>query len=428
MKNRHLNRPFRAACPPPSFRSFVLGGALALGLAFLPGPAPLHADGEADEELVAHFDEHLEDFAKEVEGLADRVDAIVTVNATGGSIDEPLEALIEEWERVEIHEVIEAKAIHLYPPIWQGIYAIEQAGKKSDSAVDMARAAEKTKSALWQSLGGLRALAALPGKGAHDHDDHAGHDHDEREGEGAGHGIESVDNEIELTGDDNMRFDETRFVVAAGEPVTLRFKNIGELPVDVMGHNVVVLDRGTPVEPFGLAAAEASENDYIPTEAEHAEDIVAHTAMLGPGEEETITFTLEEPGEYPFICSFVAHWRLMQGTIEAVVDPGEDPVGAILQQLEKAVRSYADGDAERASSLVHAAYMNIFEGLEGDLIEQDPDLVSQLELDFNAALPATFEEDGSPEKAREMLETMRGRLLRAKELLSESKADRPDVF
>jgi len=419
----------------PSIRSFALCGALALGAGLLTAPAPLHGHGETGEELVAHFDEHLEDFAREVEGLATRVDAIVADHATGKEVDDALKALIEAWEHVEIHEVIEAKAIHLYPPIWQGIYAMKQVAEKSDGAADMALAGEKTKGALWQSLGGLRALAALPDKGvpadAHDHDaqahDHGDHDHDAH-GSHSSAGMASTSDVIELTGDDNMRFNETHFTVSAGQPVTLRFKNIGELPKDVMGHNVVVLDHDTSITPFGLAAAEASGNDFIPTDTKHTQAMIAHTELLGPGESDEITFTLDEPGEYPFICSFTAHFRLMQGTIKAVVDPETQPVEAILKQLESAVQSYVDGDTMRAERLVQAAYMNIFEGLEGDLIEQDPELVSQLELDFNAGLPATFKKDGSPAEARKMLGTMRARLLHAKELLKKAESDRPSVF
>lgn len=90
----------------PSARSFSLCGALALGACFLSGTAPLFGSGEADEELVAHFDEHLNDFAKEVEGLAAHVDAIVEAHAAGREIDDSMKALIQAWEHVEMHEVI----------------------------------------------------------------------------------------------------------------------------------------------------------------------------------------------------------------------------------------------------------------------------------------------------------------------------------
>lgn len=413
---------FLGVCRVPRQFTLLLGGALALGLGALPGLTPLHGDGEVDEERVERFDEHLDDFEREVRRLAAKTDAIVAAYEKGEAVEGVFKEWIELWEEVEIHGVIETKVVHLYPPVWQGFYGMRRTAEKDGSASAMRTAGERTKAALWQGLGGLRALAELPGKGAaaaeHRHGKHAG---------GKASDL-TPDNRIELTGNDEMRFNKTHFVVRAGEPVTLRFENIGELPKDVMGHNVVVLKRGAEVEPFGLAAGEAADNDYIPTEPKHVENIIAHTEMLGPDGTDTITFTLEKPGEYPFLCSFIAHYQLMRGMIEAVADPETQPIEAILDHLEKAVQSYADGDTKRAESLVHSAYMEIFEGLEGDLIEQDPDLVSQLEIDFNAGLPATFKEDGSPEEARKMLETMRERLQRAKELLSESETDRPDVF
>jgi len=419
----------------PRIRGLALAAGLVVAVGGLSLVSPLYGHGEIDDELVAHFDEHLDDFDAEVRQLTEKADGIVETYAKGESVDAAIKSWIELWEEVGIHGVIEAKAVHLYPPIWQGVYAMVRVADAEGSTADMRAAAEKTKSALWQSLGGLRALAALPGHGEHpeheesedlhDHD----HEHDEHGFAARPEGAAPVaGNRIELTGNDQMRFDETHFVVKAGEPVTLHFKNVGELPVEVMGHNVVVLKRGTPIESFGLAAAEAPENDYIPTEPDLAEAIVAHTAMLGPDQEETITFTLEEPGEYPFICSFTAHWRLMKGVIEAVADPETQPVEAILVQLEKSAEVYSEGDAKRAQALVHGAYMTIFEELEGDLIEKDPDLVHQLELDFNAGLPLLYQDGASEAKVRAQIDAMRTRLKRCQTFLEEVEAERGSVF
>jgi len=415
------NSPLRAAFRAPRLVSTAPLGALVLAAAFLPGPRPLFGHGEADEALAAHFDEHLDEFEEEVRGLAVRIDALVATYAEGGEVADALEELIEGWERVEIHEVVEAKAIHLYPPIWQGIYAIERTAEGGGSAAEMARAGERLKGALWQSLGGLRALAALPDKGVSGGSA-------AQEARGRAGGLARAGNRIELTGDDDMRFNRKRFVVLAGEPVTLRFENVGELPKEVMGHNVVVLEPSADVEAFGRAAAQAAESDYIPTGGERAEEIVAHTALLGPGQSDTIEFTLEEPGAYPFLCSFTAHFRLMRGVIEAAPDPASRPVEAILWQLESALDAYAGGEPGEAERLVHAAYMNVFEGLEGDLIERDPDLVSRLELEFNAGLPALFQESAPVSEARAKLEEMGALLERAKALLAEAESERPSVF
>ncbi|MEZ5413657.1 MAG: plastocyanin/azurin family copper-binding protein [Opitutaceae bacterium] len=412
----------------PQCRSLALGATLALGAFVLIGSPPLQAQGETGKGLIEHFDEHLEDFETEVQVLSAHVDAIAIAFSKGEDVTASLDELIQEWEQVEMHEVIETKAIQLYPPIWQGIYAMKQAAEKSALPSAMARAGERTKGALWQGLGGLRVLATLPGKGAlAASDDQTRLAHEVHGGHVATGGVQT-NNEIRLTGDDNMRFNQTHFVVRVGEPVTLHFENLGTLPKDVMGHNVVVLDPSSAIEPFGLAAAESSENDFIPTADEYTQNIVANTALLGPGEADEITFTLEQTGAYPFICSFTAHFRLMRGTIVAVVDPETQPIEAILQQLGFAVKAYAGGDAKRAEDLVHSAYLNLFEGLEGDLIEKDPELVTQLELDFNAGLSALFQEGAAMEDVRLKLGTMRKQLQRAKTLLTEAAAERSSVF
>lgn len=122
-------------------------------------------------------------------------------------------------------------------------------------------------------------------------------------------------NVIELKGTDDMKFDKTMFKVKAGQEVTLTFTNAGQLPMETMGHNVVVLEKGADVAKFAQASAKAKETDYISNL--YMTDIVANTKLLGPGESETIKFTLKEPGDYTFICTFPGHWVSMKGTIIA---------------------------------------------------------------------------------------------------------------
>lgn len=125
----------------------------------------------------------------------------------------------------------------------------------------------------------------------------------------------AVSNDIQLTGDDQMKFDKTLFKVKAGEPVKLDFKNVGSLPAEAMSHNVVVLFPGTDVQAFGEAAVTAKDSEHIPQNM--LSDVVAHTKMLGPGESDDITFTLPDPGVYDFICTFPGHFASMRGKIVA---------------------------------------------------------------------------------------------------------------
>lgn len=126
----------------------------------------------------------------------------------------------------------------------------------------------------------------------------------------------SVSNEISLKGNDEMKFDKTKFTVNAGQEVILTFTNKGVLPLETMGHNVVVLEKNADVAKFANASAKAKETNYI--SELYITDIIAQTKLLGPGESETIKFTLKEPGEYTFICTFPGHWIAMKGTIKAI--------------------------------------------------------------------------------------------------------------
>ena len=53
--------------------------------------------------------------------------------------------------------------------------------------------------------------------------------------------------------------------------------------------------------------------DYFPETKKS--DIIAHTKLLGPGEEETIEFTAPGAGQYQYFCSFPGHFALMKGVM-----------------------------------------------------------------------------------------------------------------
>lgn len=118
---------------------------------------------------------------------------------------------------------------------------------------------------------------------------------------------------LTIDANDQMKFDQTSFTVKAGQEIQLTLKNVGTLPKESMGHNLVVLAPGTDLAAFGGEAFKAKDADYIP--ATYASSIIAHTKLLGPGESDTITFTIPEAGEYEFLCSFPGHWGTMQGKI-----------------------------------------------------------------------------------------------------------------
>ncbi len=112
---------------------------------------------------------------------------------------------------------------------------------------------------------------------------------------------------IEITANDAMKFSLTRFEVTAGQEVKVTLTNMGTMPKQAMGHNFVLLKKGVDPKSVADAAVAAGATDYVP--ASQAENIIAHTKLLGPKQSDEITFKApSEPGEYPFLCTFPAHF------------------------------------------------------------------------------------------------------------------------
>lgn len=119
---------------------------------------------------------------------------------------------------------------------------------------------------------------------------------------------------IELTANDSMKYNLNSISLAVGEEVRLSLSNIGSMPKQAMAHNLVVLKSGSDTAAFATAAAASPTTEYIP--AALAGEVIAHTKMLGPKQSDSIVVKFTQPGEYPFLCSFPAHFQVgMKGTI-----------------------------------------------------------------------------------------------------------------
>jgi len=115
---------------------------------------------------------------------------------------------------------------------------------------------------------------------------------------------------ITLNSNDRMQFDKSALQVFEGQTVILTLVHTGTMPVSAMGHNFVLLAKGTSVSEFAKEALKAQDNDYIP---EDGSNLIAYTELIGGGESTTITFQAPEKGTYDFLCSFPGHSSLMKG-------------------------------------------------------------------------------------------------------------------
>jgi azurin len=113
--------------------------------------------------------------------------------------------------------------------------------------------------------------------------------------------------EVEITANDAMKFNVTRIEATPGQEIKVVLVNIGSMPKAAMGHNWILLKKGVDSKAFVAAAVTAGATDYFP--AAKAEEVIAHTKLLGPKQTDEVTFKAPtEPGEYEFICSFPAHY------------------------------------------------------------------------------------------------------------------------
>ena len=109
-----------------------------------------------------------------------------------------------------------------------------------------------------------------------------------------------------------MKFDQSEIKAKIGVPIELTFKN-----PDLLQHNVLILKPGTKDKVGALADAmltdpEALKKDYVPT----SPDILFSSKLVNPGGSETLKFTIKEAGDYPIICTFPGHWRLMNAILK----------------------------------------------------------------------------------------------------------------
>ena len=118
---------------------------------------------------------------------------------------------------------------------------------------------------------------------------------------------------VTIEANDAMQFDKKEFEVTAGQTVELVLKHTGKLPKVAMGHNVVILKPGTAVPTFAMAAMQAKDNDYIPTDEANAAAVVTKTKLIGGGETDTVTFTAPAAGTYEYLCTFPGHFGIMKG-------------------------------------------------------------------------------------------------------------------
>lgn len=124
---------------------------------------------------------------------------------------------------------------------------------------------------------------------------------------------------VRIDSDDRMHYSLESFDVRSGERVRLVLAHTGRRPAASMGHNVVILRAGEQVGEFARAALSRGgdeTNGYLPDVLQPR--VLAHTAMIGGGERDSVEFVAPAPGTHGFLCTFPGHVGTMKGTMRVL--------------------------------------------------------------------------------------------------------------
>jgi plastocyanin len=117
---------------------------------------------------------------------------------------------------------------------------------------------------------------------------------------------------LEIAAGTNLSYSTRVLEAKPGEVIALVFKN-----PDVVPHNWALI-KPDSLERVGQAAnrliadPEAFLRQYVP----QSDEVLAYTDIVEPGQSQTIWFKApEQPGRYPYLCTFPGHWMVMNGEL-----------------------------------------------------------------------------------------------------------------
>ena len=119
----------------------------------------------------------------------------------------------------------------------------------------------------------------------------------------------SFDQVIEIQSLGNqMKYSLIQIKAAPNTRIKIKFHNNANM--DIMKHNIIVLNDASKIDEVGIAAIKA--NHYIPNHP----SIIAASDLIGPGEStELIVNIPNTPGIYPYICTSPGHYQVMKGVM-----------------------------------------------------------------------------------------------------------------
>lgn len=122
---------------------------------------------------------------------------------------------------------------------------------------------------------------------------------------------------VTISATPDLKFTPEEFTVKAGSAVELIFRN-----PDSLYHNLVIVNEGA-LETVGTKAdlmagqPDGLDKNYVPDDP----NVLHWTPQitLGIARSHTLRFFApDKPGDYPYVCTFPGHWRVMKGVMKVV--------------------------------------------------------------------------------------------------------------
>lgn len=146
---------------------------------------------------------------------------------------------------------------------------------------------------------------------------------------------------------ERMLFSVNQIVAKTGQPLKIVFTN-----PDATDHNLVIVKPGA-LEEVGMAANEMARDaanansDFIPQSKTNL--IINSSPMIGPTRDSLVHVMRfeapQEPGIYPFVCTFPGHWVIMKGDL-VVVNKLSEAEALIASAEPKVVKEWSMKDFE----------------------------------------------------------------------------------
>jgi azurin len=119
--------------------------------------------------------------------------------------------------------------------------------------------------------------------------------------------------EIRIEAEAGLQYVQKELRAKAGERISLTFLN-----PDVVPHNWILAKPGSlqkvgELSNLMITDPEGLARHYVPESG----DVLVWTDMINPKEQFTIHFDApDEPGDYPYLCTFPGHWMIMNGVMK----------------------------------------------------------------------------------------------------------------